>query len=83
MIFSAGSGIFYNTIGGLSDKYPLDITPSGWAFSIWGIIYLWLGISIVFSKSSLLQNNFIKCNATNFFLYFFFSCFYNFQKRFR
>jgi len=43
-----GSGIFYNTIGGLSDKYPLDITPSGWAFSIWGIIYLWLGISIVF-----------------------------------
>jgi len=44
-----GSGIFYNTIGGLSDKYYLDVTPAGWAFSIWGVIYLWLGISIVFS----------------------------------
>jgi len=25
----------------LSDKYGLPITPPGWAFSIWGIIYLW------------------------------------------
>ena len=49
MSLFTGSGIFYNTIGGLSDKYYLDITPEGWAFSIWGIIYLWLGISIIFS----------------------------------
>jgi len=25
----------------LSDKYGLPITPPGWAFSIWGIIYIW------------------------------------------
>ena len=45
-----GSSIFYNTVGNLSDKYYLDITPAGWAFSIWGVIYIWLGISVVFCK---------------------------------
>jgi hypothetical protein len=28
------------TIGNVSDKYPTLITPAGYAFSIWGIIYL-------------------------------------------
>ena len=27
--------------GELSDKYGLPITPPGWAFSIWGVIYIW------------------------------------------
>ena len=49
-----GFAIFQNTIGGLSDKYPLDITPAGWAFSIWGIIYLWITISIIFGKPNLI-----------------------------
>ena len=31
-----------NTIGGLSDKYTNLFTPDGYAFSIWGIIYLGL-----------------------------------------
>ncbi|MBJ2176440.1 tryptophan-rich sensory protein [Aureibaculum sp. A20] len=31
-----------NTIGGLSDKYTNLFTPAGYAFSIWGIIYLGL-----------------------------------------
>jgi len=26
---------------GLADKYRLPITPPGWAFSIWGLIYIW------------------------------------------
>ena len=25
--------------GNISDKYYLEITPAGWAFSIWGIIH--------------------------------------------
>jgi len=32
----------------LSDKYSLPITPPGWAFSIWGIIYLWQGAWLVY-----------------------------------
>jgi len=48
----AGSGagvptIFYSTVGNLSDKYQLYITPAGFTFSIWSVIYLWLAISLV------------------------------------
>lgn len=48
----AGSGagvptIFYSTVGNLSDKYQLFITPAGFTFSIWSVIYLWLAISLV------------------------------------
>ena len=32
-------GIFHSNTGNISDKYYLEITPAGWAFSIWGIIY--------------------------------------------
>ena len=46
----AGSGqsdIFVSTVGNLSDKYDLDITPSGFTFLIWSVIYIWLGLTIV------------------------------------
>jgi len=33
--------IFINKTGDLSRVYYLEITPAGWTFSIWGIIYLW------------------------------------------
>ncbi|MDV7402208.1 tryptophan-rich sensory protein, partial [Arthrospira platensis SPKY1] len=32
------------TTGELSAQYPNLFVPAGWAFSIWGIIYLLLGI---------------------------------------
>ena len=32
----------------VSDKYPTLITPAGYVFSIWGIIYILLGIFVVF-----------------------------------
>ncbi len=46
----AGSTTF---IGGqntaaVSDKYPTLITPAGYVFAIWGIIYLLLGIFVVY-----------------------------------
>jgi hypothetical protein len=28
----------------ISDKYKTAFTPDGWAFSIWGVIFTWLGI---------------------------------------
>jgi len=54
----AGSGagvptIFYSTVGNLSDKYQLYITPAGWTFSIWSVIYLWLALGLVSLSVSL------------------------------
>nr|WKN38929.1 tryptophan-rich sensory protein [Tunicatimonas sp. TK19036] len=36
------------TIGGVSDKYSTLITPAGYAFSIWGLIYLTLGAYVYY-----------------------------------
>lgn len=33
--------------GEISDRYPTLFTPSGFTFSIWGIIYIFLGIFVV------------------------------------
>jgi len=48
----AGSGagvpdVFYSTVGDISDKYQLFITPAGVTFAIWSIIYLWLAVSLL------------------------------------
>jgi len=40
-------GIFNNNVGNLSDMYHVDITPSGWAFSIWSLIYIWLTVTFI------------------------------------
>lgn len=43
------SAIFLNKTGDLSDKYYTQITPAGWTFSIWGFIYTWQALWIVYS----------------------------------
>jgi len=46
----SGAGVpdvFYATVGDISDKYELFITPAGFTFSIWSIIYLWLAVSLL------------------------------------
>ena len=40
-------GIFTNTVGDISDIFQLFITPAGFAFSIWTVIYAWLALSLV------------------------------------
>lgn len=63
IIFNALAGvgtpsIFYSSVGNLSAKYNLDITPAGWAFSIWAVIYTWLGMAIIFYIATIfLKNN--------------------------
>jgi len=52
-----GFSIFKSTIGNLSNKYSLDFTPDGWAFSIWGIIYIWIGASIIFVICTIFKKN--------------------------
>ena len=45
----AGSrGFFGETVGSVSDKYNTLFTPAGYAFSIWGIIYIGLFALAVF-----------------------------------
>ncbi|MEM1000526.1 MAG: hypothetical protein AAGN35_25965 [Bacteroidota bacterium] len=36
------------TTGDLSALYPNKFVPAGFTFSIWGIIYLWLGVFVVY-----------------------------------
>ena len=44
------TGLFINTVRSVSEKFELDITPSGFTFSIWGVIYFWLTAAIIFCK---------------------------------
>lgn len=51
------SPLFGNaTTGGVSDKFYLEITPAGWAFSIWGLIYSWQAAWIIYSLTLLCRN---------------------------
>ena len=50
----AGSGavvgegnVFESTVGDISDVYQLFITPAGFTFSIWSVIYLWIAFSLL------------------------------------
>ncbi|KAH9513813.1 hypothetical protein Btru_031466 [Bulinus truncatus] len=37
---SLSKGLFLHGVANISNQFPLNITPAGWAFSIWGLIYL-------------------------------------------
>jgi hypothetical protein len=45
------NGIFTQGIGRVSDKNPTEFTPAGWTFSIWGIIYLWQAVWLIYAIS--------------------------------
>lgn len=38
--FGEGNAIFTSSTGNISDVYTTEITPAGWTFSIWGVIYI-------------------------------------------
>ena len=42
---------FETLTGNVSDQYFLDITPGGWAFSIWGVIYTWQALWHIYGWS--------------------------------
>ncbi|XP_067233552.1 uncharacterized protein si:ch211-161h7.5 [Chanodichthys erythropterus] len=56
IIFNAlagpGKGPFQNTTSAISNNYNTEITPSGWTFSIWGVIYTWLSVMFVYIVST-------------------------------
>mmetsp|Transcript_58971 Transcript_58971/g.127591 ORF Transcript_58971/g.127591 Transcript_58971/m.127591 type:complete len:281 (+) Transcript_58971:96-938(+) len=45
------TGIFGKTNTELSKKYQTPVTPAGWAFSIWGLIFIWEGVFAVAQMS--------------------------------
>ncbi|RVE58815.1 hypothetical protein OJAV_G00197550 [Oryzias javanicus] len=61
MVFSvlAGPGIspFSSSTGNVSDEFVTQITPSGWTFSIWGIIYVALALVLLYILSGLFRKN--------------------------
>ncbi|XP_028290537.1 uncharacterized protein LOC114454343 [Gouania willdenowi] len=61
MVFTAlaGPGLypFLSSTGNISADFSTQITPAGWAFSIWGIIYSFLACSLVFILSGLFRKN--------------------------
>lgn len=45
------TGVFGPTNKVLSEKYQTLVTPAGWAFSIWGVIFIWEAIFCVAQAS--------------------------------
>jgi len=75
--YLGGSGDYFgNSVGDISDDFTTLITPAGYAFSIWGLIYLALVAYLIFqwfgyfkkqNQTSLLPSGiwFIVANLSN------------------
>lgn len=56
--YLSNTGIFNgNTMATVSDKYHNYFTPAGYAFSIWGLIYLGLIAFVIYTGRSLFNNS--------------------------
>ncbi|XP_053198844.1 uncharacterized protein si:ch211-161h7.5 [Scomber japonicus] len=55
----AGPGIypFLRSTGNISDEFTTQITPSGWTFSIWSVIYAFLASVLAYVLSGLCRKN--------------------------
>lgn len=47
--------LYVSDTGTISDKYYIEITPAGWTFSIWGFIYAWQALWIVYAIVNLFR----------------------------
>jgi hypothetical protein len=50
-------GWFLNGTGDVSDYYFLEITPAGWTFSIWAVIYTFQVLFVLYLLISLCRSN--------------------------
>ncbi|CAL8346994.1 unnamed protein product [Merluccius merluccius] len=58
---AAGGGPFGSSTGNVSARYETDITPAGWTFSIWGVIYTWLSLLLLYISSYLFRGAWAQC----------------------
>ncbi|KAM4551202.1 uncharacterized protein PAE49_015067 isoform 1-T1 [Odontesthes bonariensis] len=57
----AGRGPFHSSTGNVSAYYATDITPAGWTFSIWGVIYTWLTLMVIYITSFIFKGSWAQC----------------------
>ncbi|XP_047446346.1 uncharacterized protein si:dkey-29d8.3 [Mugil cephalus] len=57
----AGKAPFYHTTGNVSARFETDITPAGWTFSIWGVIYTWLTVMVIYITSYVCRGSWAQC----------------------
>ncbi|XP_002737958.1 uncharacterized protein LOC100367931 [Saccoglossus kowalevskii] len=50
-------GLFLHSVSNLSDKYYTEITPAGWTFSIWGVIYTWNILWLIYALTTIFRKN--------------------------
>jgi hypothetical protein len=46
-------GIFKNATNVISNNNEVDITPDGWTFSTWGLIYTWQALWLVYNVAAI------------------------------
>ncbi|KAJ8337111.1 hypothetical protein SKAU_G00383310 [Synaphobranchus kaupii] len=51
------NGPFRQSTANVSKKYETEITPAGWTFSIWGLIYFWLFAILTYIVASLCRSD--------------------------
>ncbi|XP_048385919.1 uncharacterized protein si:ch211-161h7.5 isoform X4 [Stegostoma tigrinum] len=57
------SGPFYQSVGNVSKKYNTELTPAGWTFSIWGVIYTWQAVWLLYACIGLCRRYIIPALA--------------------
>ncbi|KAG7165554.1 hypothetical protein Hamer_G022983 [Homarus americanus] len=50
-------GIFNSTVGNMSAKHEIDVTPAGFTFMIWTVIYIWLLLAHLYALILLCRRN--------------------------
>ncbi|XP_041473934.1 uncharacterized protein LOC121422798 [Lytechinus variegatus] len=51
------AGWFPNTTEEVSDAYPVLVTPAGWTFLVWAIIYIWMLIYVIYILTTICRRN--------------------------
>lgn len=57
----AGKSPFHHSTGNVSYRYETDITPAGWTFSIWGVIYTWLTLVVLYNTAYVFRGSWAQC----------------------
>lgn len=57
----AGRGPFHVSTGNVSARYETDVTPASWTFSIWGVIYTWLTLMVIYITSYVFRGSWAQC----------------------
>lgn len=57
----AGKLFFHRSTGNVSARYETEITPAGWTFSIWGVIYTWLTLNVIYNTAYVFRGSWAQC----------------------